>query len=156
MPKFIFCTGDVDPIPFAEDDRRFQVVYVEAQAEPCCGQFDTCAKQCLIERHDEQRDADMGHNGYHQLADVLRRAYRQAATGKGAERHAQGQPFEAQPMQHLIGLYGVGFATGQAAKKAQESHRLPRERAVAELLGAINYLAGAVVAIEAGKTHHTD
>lgn len=104
----------------------------------------------------EQRDADMGHNGYHQLADVLRRAYRQAATGKGAERHAQGQPFEAQPMQHLIGLYGVGFATGQAAKKAQESHRLPRERAVAELLGAINYLAGAVVAIEAGKTHHTD
>lgn len=92
--------------------------------------------------------------GYESLAAVLARAYAQASAGKGAQRHAQGQPFDRQPMQDLIRLHGVGFATGQASKKAQESQRLPRDRAVAELLGAINYLAGAVIAIEAGDTHH--
>lgn len=87
-------------------------------------------------------------NGYESLADVLERAYEQATTGKGAERHAQDLPFEQQPMQKLIDLYGPGFALGQAAKKAQESQRLPAGRDVAELLGAINYLAGAVIALE--------
>lgn len=86
--------------------------------------------------------------GYHSLATVLLRAFEQAARGKGAERHAQGAPFDQQPMQELCSLYGVGFALGQAAKKAQESQRLPHARAVAELLGAINYLAGAVVFME--------
>lgn len=93
--------------------------------------------------------------GYESLADVLSRAFDQAARGKGAERHAQGQPFERQPMQDLIRLYGVGFALGQAAKKSQESMRLPtKERKVAELLGAIVYISGAIIAIEAGDTHH--
>jgi hypothetical protein len=91
-------------------------------------------------------------DGYESLADVLGRAYAQAAEGKGAERHGQGQPFDEQPMQQLIRLYGIGFALGQAAKKAQEAQRLPTvERQVAELLGAINYLAGAVIAVEAGN-----
>lgn len=36
----------------------------------------------------------------------------------------------------------------QAAKKAQESLRLDREHAVFELLGAINYLAGAIIFLE--------
>ena len=36
----------------------------------------------------------------------------------------------------------------QAIKKTVESKRLPKDRAVAELLGAINYLAGAVIALE--------
>jgi len=86
--------------------------------------------------------------GYEKLAGVLGRAFHQAAHGKGAERHAMALPFDQQPMQRLIELYGVGFALGQAGKKAQEAQRLPRDRAVAELLGAINYLAGAVIAIE--------
>lgn len=90
--------------------------------------------------------------GYAALADVLIRALEQASAGKGAQRHADGQAFEQQPMQQLIRLYGVGFALGQAAKKAQEAQRLPTvERQVAELLGAINCLAGAVIALE-GKT----
>lgn len=106
-----------------------------------------------IEEHwltvDAQHDlAMLGAAGYETLLNVLRRAFLQAAHGKGAERHAQGAPFDQQPMQRLIELYGVGFALGQAAKKAQESQRLPHERAVAELLGAINYLAGAVIAME--------
>lgn len=94
--------------------------------------------------------------GYESLAAVLIRAHAQAAEGKGAQRHAQGQPFDQQPMQQLIRLYGVGFALGQAAKKAQEAQRLPTvERQVAELLGAINYLAGAVIALEAGQSTTT-
>lgn len=90
--------------------------------------------------------------GYEKLADVLRRAYEQAAQGKGAERHASGKPFHEQPMQDLIKLYGVGFALGQAGKKAQESQRMTTSSAVRELLGAINYLAGAVIALEAQVT----
>lgn len=87
-------------------------------------------------------------DGYHQLALVMQRAFIQASVGKGAERHAIGKPFDQQPMQSLIDLYGLGFALGQAAQKAQESQRLPLNRAVNELLGAINYLAGAVIAME--------
>ncbi len=91
--------------------------------------------------------------GYEKLAKVLAAAYLQASEGKGHERHAQGQPFDQQPMQQLIKLYGVGFALGQAAKKAQESQRLPTiERQVAELLGSIVYICGAIIAIENGET----
>lgn len=90
----------------------------------------------------------MNVEGYDSLRDVLTRAYTQAASGKGHERHAVCKPFDKQPMQELISLYGVGFALGQAAKKAQESQRLPAGRDVAELLGAINYLAGAVIWLE--------
>ena len=143
----------------------------------CCGNFETCTKPCtprgayLQERglplnpeipplqydpasvafspadHGTMTEA-LATPGYESLAGVLCAAYNQAAIGKGAERHAQGHPFDQQPMQQLIALYGPGFALGQAAKKAQESLRLPRDRAVAELLGAINYLAGAVIAQE--------
>ena len=87
-------------------------------------------------------------NGYESLRDVLDRAFAQAASGKGHERHAVNKPFDQHPMQKLIDLYGPGFALGQAAKKAQESQRLPAGRDVAELLGAINYMAGAVIWLE--------
>ena len=92
--------------------------------------------------------------GYEALADVLTRAFDQAAKGKGKGRHANGKPFHEQPMQDLIRLHGVGFATGQASKKSGEALGLPTvERQVAELLGAIVYLAGAVIALEReGKT----
>lgn len=88
--------------------------------------------------------------GYELLASVLQRAYDQAARGKGKERHANNKPFHHQPMQDLIRLHGVGFATGQASKKSGEALGLPTlERQVAELLGAIVYLSGAVIALEA-------
>ena len=87
--------------------------------------------------------------GYELLANVLHRAYDQAARGKGTERHANGKAFHEQPMQDLIQLYGVGFALGQAAKKAQESQRMDKDAAVRELLGSIVYVAGAIIAMEA-------
>ena len=90
----------------------------------------------------------MNIKGYEKLADVLSRAYNQAAIGKGKERHAQGEPFHEQVM--LIGAakFGAGALLYQAFKKSEESQRLPHDRAVAEILGAINYLAGAVIALE--------
>lgn len=90
-------------------------------------------------------------DGYHGLFDVLADALDQAQLGKGAERHGQDKAFEEQPMQKLIELHGRGFAYGQAGKKAQESERLEYEAARRELLGAIVYLAGAVINLDKEK-----
>jgi hypothetical protein len=91
--------------------------------------------------------------GYQSLARVLARAFQQAAHGKGAERHAQdGEPFDAQVMQDMARRFGVGSLLGQAFKKSEESQRLPHGAGVRELLGAINYLAGAVIAMERAET----
>ncbi len=87
---------------------------------------------------------------YNALRKVLIRALIQTKEGKGAERHATpGVEFERQPIV-LIGtdLGSAHFELGQAVKKSIESARLPRDRAVAELLGAICYLAAAIVVIE--------
>ena len=84
--------------------------------------------------------------GYESLSLVLPRAYNQAAQGKGAERHACNRPFTEQPMQSISEL--LGSETGllyQAMKKIQESQRLDQDAAIRELLGAINYLAGAII-----------
>lgn len=85
--------------------------------------------------------------GYESLASVLREAYAQAAVGKGHERHSNGEPFDSQVMADMAHRFGVGALLGQAFKKSEESQRLDDERAIKELLGAINYLAGAVIAI---------
>lgn len=103
--------------------------------------------------------------GYEPLADILDAALMQAATGKGSERHANGLPFTAQPMQRITGMVGIGFPLGQAMKKAQEAggmaSRGQADAARRELLGAINYLAGAVLALNDEGTkahgwHHND
>jgi hypothetical protein len=93
---------------------------------------------------------DMDHPDYTRLADVLKAAYSQASRGKGKERHASdGLPFQDQPMSAINrGLGSIDGFLYQAAKKAQEARRLPYGRAQAELLGAINYLAGAVIALD--------
>ena len=92
----------------------------------------------------------MQSHGYTELAYVLHRAFNQAAHGKGSARHqVNGEPFTEQVMQDMARRFGVGALLGQAFKKSEESQRLPHDRAVAELLGAINYLAGAVIALEA-------
>lgn len=104
----------------------------------------------LLNRVEDSNSGEV--KGYECLRDVLNRAYDQAAKGKGNERHAQDLPFEEQPMQKLIDLYGVGFALGQTGKKAQEAMRLPKDRAILELLGGINYLAGAIINLESEKS----
>jgi hypothetical protein len=90
--------------------------------------------------------------GYETLDAVLRDAYDQAARGKGAERHADNKPFDAQPMQLIADRRGIGFILGQADKKSEEAQgMLNRGRvdaAIRELLGAIVYTAGAIIWIE--------
>lgn len=87
---------------------------------------------------------------YMSLNKVLLRAYDQAARGKGKERHASDLPFDEQPMQSLSGQLGseAGLIF-QACKKATEGFRMgDPERTIREYLGAINYLAGAVIFLE--------
>lgn len=94
----------------------------------------------------------MNVDGYGRLADVLERAFDQAAVGKGAERHADSKPFHQQPMQLIADRRGVGFILGQADKKSEEAQGMANrgqvDAAVRELLGAIVYLAGAVIWLE--------
>lgn len=95
--------------------------------------------------------------GYESLAAVLNEALDQASHGKGKERHANGRDFLDQPIMEIGRMVGVGYQTGQAMKKTQEAvgmlNRDQRDRAIAELLGAINYLAAAVILIREGEPH---
>lgn len=90
--------------------------------------------------------------GYECLEDVLLRAYNQAARGKGHIRHSHGEPFNEQMMQDMAKRFGVGVLLGQAFKKSEESMRLSHAACIKELLGAINYLAGAVIFLEARES----
>ena len=91
-------------------------------------------------------------DGYLDLRRVLDMAFEQASQGKGKERHANGREFDRQPIMELARMHGLGYPTGQAAKKLQEAHTLLRlrgkEAAIQEILGAINYAAAAVLLIE--------
>lgn len=83
---------------------------------------------------------------YNSLATVLREAFEQASAGKGKERHAKtDEPFERQIICEVRRRVGSGYTKGQAVKKIYESDRLEGERGVAELLGAINYLAAEII-----------
>lgn len=94
---------------------------------------------------------------YAPLRAILDAAYEQAASGKGKERHANDRPFLDQPICE-IGRMLASVCDGelyQAIKKAQEaSNMLARgdsDKAEHELLGAINYLAAAVILIREEK-----
>jgi hypothetical protein len=91
---------------------------------------------------------EMSEKGYEALADVLARAYKQASQGKGKDRHASGEPFTEQVIMLGARKFGTGSLLFQAFKKSEESQRLPTDRAVAELLGAIVYLSAAVIELE--------
>jgi hypothetical protein len=86
---------------------------------------------------------------YTTLKSVFRHAVEQASHGKGAERHdPNADRFEDQQIVQIGEWLGSNhFALGQAVKKAVESARMPPDRARAELLGAINYLAAAVITL---------
>lgn len=89
--------------------------------------------------------------GYEPLAMTLQSALDQAQAGKGKERHANGRTFDRQPIMEIGRMVGLGYPTGQAQKKTQEAvgmaARGQTDRAVAELLGAINYLAAAILLV---------
>lgn len=96
-------------------------------------------------------NGDMVDDGYQSLRRVLDLALDQSANGKGKERHANDKPFDRQPMLEIGRMVGHGFCLGQAIKKAQEASRMQPDAAQRELLGAINYLAGAYLLLEEMK-----
>ena len=86
---------------------------------------------------------------YDGLYKVLMLALKQASEGKGSERHANGEAFEKQKICEISRRLGSNdYNLGQAVKKIYESKRLPKERAIAELLGAINYIAAGIIILE--------
>ncbi len=91
---------------------------------------------------------NMTRDEYQSLHEVLESAYNQAAFGKGRERHASdaADTFEDQ-ITCWMQRRGFDFCRGQAVKKIDESLRLEREAAIRELLGAINYIAAAIITL---------
>ena len=92
---------------------------------------------------------------YGRLEEVLTKAAEQASAGKGAERHADGQRFEDQPIMWIEREF-KSFQLGQAVKKIHESQRLAPDAAARELPGAINYLAAKVVMVESESVPAAD
>jgi hypothetical protein len=96
--------------------------------------------------------------GYGALGDVFAAVTNRVAAGKGLERHAtefltgEVVPFQFQPLLSICRMVGLGYPLGQAAKKGQEAVSLAAagdaEGARDELLDAIAYLAGGVLAVE--------
>lgn len=89
---------------------------------------------------------------YNRLRMVFDGSFDQAANGKGNERHATvGEKFEDQQICEITKRLSKSSVAGslfQAVKKIYESSRLPKDRAIAELRGAINYIAAAIIVIE--------
>lgn len=98
---------------------------------------------------DLNKQRKMNNEEHSKLRDILDRAYEQAASGKGKERHANGRPFDKQPIAEIGRMVGTGYNLGQVMKKAQEAQGMANrgeiEAAVREVLGVINYAASAVM-----------
>jgi len=91
--------------------------------------------------------------GYEKLAEVLLAAYQQAGAGKGKERHAYGEdPFHEQDICTEARTLGLAAPAFQARKKIKEALRLYElygtDEAKPDLLGAINYIAAMIIAME--------
>lgn len=85
------------------------------------------------------------YKGYEELVEILIEALDQCALGKGRERHAVDRPWTEQPIIELQKAIGnTGGSLFQVMKKCQESERLPAQRAIEELKGAIIYAAAAI------------
>ena len=93
--------------------------------------------------YDADSPTESRDRNYNSLESVLNEAYAQAAFGKGKERHAtKDVPFEQQLI-ILLEKMGLTFCEGQAVKKIIEAHHTGSE---VDLLGAINYIAGHIIA----------
>lgn len=85
------------------------------------------------------------------LKAVLNMAYAQAMVGKGMERHGEEKPFVEQISMSITRAIGLAYPLGQAWKKCDESKRMMKDAATRELLGAIVYLAMAIITLLEGE-----
>lgn len=121
---------------------------VKSEAYRC----DKCTQEADARRHSRVRL--LVELGYAELASVLDAALDQAQSGKGKARHSCGEPFQDQKIVQICEWMGSNQGDiFQAVKKAVESTRLPHVRARRELLGAINYLAAAVIVLDRQAKH---
>ncbi len=82
---------------------------------------------------------------YDKLMDVMMEAFNQARHGKGNAVHGTGLHFEDQDMLAVMDRVGKDFALGQAIKKITEGRRKNMLDARKEFLGAMVYVAGAII-----------
>lgn len=95
-------------------------------------------------------------NSYSSLENVLKQAFDQASQGKGSIRHSysDNEKFENQVLCEIARrLTPRDFSAPlyQSVKKIYESTRLELDDAEKELLGAINYIAAAIILIQEKK-----
>lgn len=102
-------------------------------------------------------DTPAADDGYALLRDILASAVDQASHGKGRERHANGRPFDRQPIME-IGRMLSSVCDGelyQVIKKAQEASgmisRGELDAAERELFGVINYAGAAILLVREHK-----
>ena len=88
---------------------------------------------------------------YVSLYKVLMRALDQAQDGKGKDRHEinDTEPFECQRSCEITRRVGLGYPSGQAIKKIEESLGFKEvNKQTHEILGAINYLCMMIIVAE--------
>ena len=128
-----------------------------------CDKKDICAipaygvyaAECSLRDSEATKGLVFSQDGYASLRGVLDSALAQASGGKGAERHANGLPFEDQPIMQitrLLGEHPVAALAYQVIKKTVEAGKLYKlkgpEAAMQEMHGAINYAAAVVLRLQ--------
>jgi len=89
---------------------------------------------------------------YESLHRVLMQALDQAQSGKGKERHADGNRFENQPICVIGRRKGYGFTEGQVWKKILEvDNLLTIDAKIREMLSIIVYAAADIILLEEEK-----
>lgn len=92
----------------------------------------------------------------HPLQEVFSDAVAQAVSGKGEQKHGLGKGFYDQQWVDVTKRHGLGFLTGQAVKKINEAVTIPSmEMWEREMLGALNYIAMAVIFKRIENEHAT-
>jgi hypothetical protein len=81
----------------------------------------------------------------HPLEHVFKDALAQVTRGKGDLRHGQGRAFMEQTWLETANAHGPAFLTGQAEKKLRESNTLAVAERRTERLGALVYVAMAII-----------
>ena len=94
----------------------------------------------------KSNDIDSDYTSLHR---VLMQALDQAQSGKGKERHADGESFLNQPICKIARRKGHGFTQGQVWKKILEVDNLPTiEAKIREMLSVIVYAAADILILE--------
>jgi len=116
---------------------------------------DEVFKKVIQDFQKMKKESDQEYVNYSGLNQIFKDAYNQAANGKGKSRHAENnEKYEQQVACEVGRRLSSNKAAGplfQAVKKIYESGRLDKDAAIEELLGAINYIAAAIIVLKDGE-----